>query len=71
MSAKGGATAIGGTGDFYVMFAGALVNTIGSPTAGAGGTGYNSAGFWMAAGDDYVNADYATYHKFTYTAAYA
>jgi hypothetical protein len=67
MSAKGGATAIGGTGDFYVMFAGALVNTVTSP---AEATGFVSTGFWTA-DDDYDAADYATYHKFTYTAAYA
>jgi len=68
MSEKTKATAIAGTGDFYVMFAGALVNTITSPDSS---TGFVSAGFWLASGDDYINADYATYHRFTYTAAYA
>ena len=41
MSAKGGAVAIGGTGDFYVMFAGALVNT----AAGNQAEGFVSTGF--------------------------
>jgi len=41
MSAKGTANPVGGTGDFYVMFAGALVNT----ANGAEDGGFVSTGF--------------------------
>jgi len=49
------------------MFAGALMNTAGTPAIG---TGYVSPGF-VATSNVYVEADYATYHKFVYAAAYA
>jgi len=49
------------------MFAGALFNTETTPLIG---TGYK-AGNFLATTNAYVDADYATYHKFSYTAAYA
>jgi len=49
------------------MFAGALLNTAASPDID---TGYKSPSFVIAS-NAYTLADYATYHKFTYTAAYA
>jgi uncharacterized membrane protein len=67
MTQLGGNTAFTGTGEFYVMFAGALMNTAATPSAT---TGYKSTSF-LIAGNAYTLADYATYHTFTYTAAYA
>jgi hypothetical protein len=49
------------------MFAGALLNTVTSPSSS---TGYKSPSF-VHASNVYTLADYATYHTFTYTAAYA
>lgn len=66
MAVKGTSNAHGGTGDFYVMFAGALTNF----ATGLVGTGF-TAGSFVATGDAYTFADRATYHKFTYLAAYA
>jgi len=49
------------------MFAGALMNTKGSPAAG---TGFVSPSFTVT-GTAYPDADYASYHKFKYAAAYS
>jgi hypothetical protein len=67
MTQLGGTTAFTGTGEFYVMFAGALMNTAPTPSST---TGYVSPSF-AATTHVYTLADYATYHTFTYTAAYA
>jgi len=65
-----------GSGDFYVMFAGALLNTIAiNPANLAAVTVDKSTGFvspnFAITNDAYESANFATYHKFTYTAAYA
>jgi hypothetical protein len=49
------------------MFAGALMNTKCSPAAG---TGFVSPSFTVT-GTAYLAANYASYHKFKYAAAYA
>jgi len=71
MSEKGGATAwttgSPAAGDFYVMFAGALINTLSSTDATTGYVGTHFTG----AGDAYAGANFASYHKFFYAAAYA
>jgi hypothetical protein len=65
-----------GSGDFYVMFAGSLINTEalnvanGAAVTPSASTGYISPHF-TADTNMYTKANYATYHKFTYTAAYA
>jgi len=66
MAAKGTATAIDTTGDFYVMFSGALVSVNAVPDIT---TGFVSAHF-TADSHNYLGANYATYHRFTYEAAY-
>jgi hypothetical protein len=50
------------------MFAGALMNTVGTPLT----NGYVSPSLAVGAGATlpYDKVDYATYHKFTYTDAY-
>jgi hypothetical protein len=67
MTQLGGSTAFTGTGEFYVMFAGALMNTAATPSSS---TGYVSPSFAVSSAA-YTLADWATYHTFTYTAAYA
>jgi len=65
-----------GSGEFYVMFAGALLNTAAidvsdlSAVVPSKATGFTSPSFAITGGA-YDKADFATYHKFTYTAAYA
>lgn len=61
----GGSTAWAGSGFFYVMFAGALVGT----TTPGDAIGFTSANF-VYASTIYGGMNYATFHKFTYTAAY-
>jgi len=72
MSEKTLTTDVAGVGNFYVMFGGSLVNTLGTLGVGTVSTGFKSSGFYLAAGPgtDYDGANYATYHRFTYEAAY-
>lgn len=65
MSALGTANDITGATHVYVMFAGALMNTVGTPAT----NGYMSPSF-VHDTNVYTKANLATYHKFTYTAAY-
>jgi len=65
MSVLGAATDIVGADHVYVMFAGALMNTVLVPAT----NGYMSPSF-VHDTNVYTKADFATYHKFTYTAAY-
>lgn len=61
----GGSTAWAGSGFFYVMFAGALVGT----TTPSGSVGFTSGNFVFDT-PNYAGMNYATFHKFTYEAAY-
>lgn len=66
--------ALSGSNAFYVMMAGAFQNTAATTPADGDATGFVSPNFVAVGGTSdtaYEGADYATYHKFIYSAAYA